>query len=58
MKAAWMGAPLKPVPMTALYLPPEQRVSHFRPIKDSLRISHLFTFFSSCGSFYPPGFKK
>jgi len=58
MKAAWMGAPLKPVPMTALYLPPEQRVSHFRPVKDSLRISHLFTLFFFMRFFLPSGFQK
>src|SRR5665213_1388475 len=58
MKAAWVGAPLKPVSMTALYFPPEQRVSHFHPIKDSLRIFHLFTLFFLMRFFLPSGFQK
>jgi len=58
VKAAWMDTPLKPVPMTAIYFPPEQRVSHFRPIKDSLRIAHLFTLFFFMRFFLPSGFQK
>jgi glycosyltransferase involved in cell wall biosynthesis len=58
IKAAWMDTPLKPVPMTALYFPPEQRVSHFDPIKDSLRIAHLFTLFFFMRFFLPSGFQK
>lgn len=58
IKAAWMNTPLKPVPMTALYFPPEQRVSHFHPVKDSLRIAHLFTLFFFMRFFLPSGFQK
>ena len=58
IKAAWMDTPLKPVPMTAIYFPPEQRVSHFRPVKDSLRIGHLFALFFFMRFFLPSGFQK
>jgi glycosyltransferase involved in cell wall biosynthesis len=36
-RAAWAGSPIRQVPITSRYLPPEQRVSHYRPWRDSLR---------------------
>lgn len=53
VKAAWSGVPLKPVPVTAVYLPAGERVSHFRPVKDFLRISHLYTLFFIMRFFLP-----
>ena len=53
VKAAWSGVPLKPVPVTAVYLPAGERVSHFRPVKDFLRISHLYTLFLFMRFFLP-----
>lgn len=53
VKAAWSGVPLKPVPVTAVYLPAGERVSHFRPIIDFLRISHLYTLFFIMRFFLP-----
>lgn len=53
VKAAWSGVPLKSVPVTAVYLPAGERVSHFRPVKDFLRISHLYTLFFFMRFFLP-----
>jgi uncharacterized protein (DUF2062 family) len=53
VKAAWSGVPLKAVPVTAVYLPAGERVSHFRPVKDFLRISHLYTLFFFMRFFLP-----
>ncbi len=53
VKAAWMEVPLKPVPVTAVYLPAGERVSHFRPFADFLRISHLYTGFFLIRFFLP-----
>jgi uncharacterized protein (DUF2062 family) len=36
-RAGWAGCPIVEVPVNTLYLPPDQRVSHFRPWADSLR---------------------
>jgi glycosyltransferase involved in cell wall biosynthesis len=38
VKAAWNGVAVKPVPVHLLYLEPSRRVSHFRPVRDFLRI--------------------
>ena len=38
VKAAWNGVAVKPVPVHLLYLEPSKRVSHFRPLRDFLRI--------------------
>ncbi|MBN1759405.1 MAG: DUF2062 domain-containing protein [Chitinispirillaceae bacterium] len=39
--AAWRGIPVKSVPIHLLYQAPEERVSHFRPVRDFLRISKV-----------------
>ena len=39
--AAWSGIPVKSVAVHMLYLPREKRVSHFRPVRDFLRISKV-----------------
>lgn len=36
-RAKWAGFPILEVPANCRYLPPEQRVSHFKPWKDTLR---------------------
>ena len=41
--AAWQGIPLVPVPVGVWYPPAEERVSHFRPVRDFARISLLNT---------------
>ncbi|PIU17814.1 MAG: DUF2062 domain-containing protein [Elusimicrobia bacterium CG08_land_8_20_14_0_20_59_10] len=53
VKAAWLGVPLKAVPVTAVYLPEGERVSHFRPFIDFMRISHLYTLFFFMRFFLP-----
>lgn len=42
--AAWHNVPLVPVPIRVYYPPKEQRVSHFRPVRDFTRISILNCF--------------
>jgi glycosyltransferase involved in cell wall biosynthesis len=39
--AAWRGIPVKSIPIHMLYQPKEERVSHFRPIRDFMRISKV-----------------
>lgn len=39
--AAWQGVPLVPVEISVYYPPQEQRISHFRPLRDFGRISLL-----------------
>lgn len=39
--AAWRGIPVRSVPIHLLYQSREQRVSHFRPVRDFLRISKV-----------------
>jgi len=41
VRAAWKGIPIRPVPVNVFYPPKDERVSHFRPTKDFLRISLL-----------------
>jgi glycosyltransferase involved in cell wall biosynthesis len=41
VRSAWNGCDIKPVPIHVQYLPEEERVSHFRPFTDFLRISLL-----------------
>jgi uncharacterized protein (DUF2062 family) len=36
-RAGWAGVPVREVPVTCRYLPPGERVSHFRPWLDSAR---------------------
>ena len=42
--AAWHNVPLVPVPIRVYYPPKEERVSHFRPVRDFTRISILNCF--------------
>jgi glycosyltransferase involved in cell wall biosynthesis len=42
--AAWNGIPVISVPVSVYYAPPDERVSHFRPLADFTRISILNTF--------------
>jgi glycosyltransferase involved in cell wall biosynthesis len=44
VKAAWRGIPVISVPVKVYYAPREERVSHFRPGKDFVRISFLNTY--------------
>ena len=41
--ASWHGVEIVPIPIDVYYPPQEQRVSHFRPVKDFARISILNT---------------
>lgn len=43
VRSAWAGLDLLDVPVTVLYPPKDQRVSHFRKIADNMRISWLNT---------------
>jgi glycosyltransferase involved in cell wall biosynthesis len=43
VRAAWKGIHITDVPITVYYPPPEYRISHFRPVKDFIRISLLNT---------------
>jgi len=36
-RMAWGGVRVRSVPVTCIYFPPAKRVSHFRPVKDTLR---------------------
>lgn len=36
-RAAWAGCPIEQAPVNSRYFSPEQRVSHFRPVMDSIR---------------------
>lgn len=40
-RSAWAGCPIIEVPVTSRYLPRGERVSHFRPLVDSLRCVRL-----------------
>ena len=51
MRSSWRGVPLKNVPVQVLYDPAE-RVSHFRPVRDFLRISVLNTILVLIAVFY------
>lgn len=41
VKSAWRGIPVVSVPVSVYYAPQEERVTHFRPSRDSIRISFL-----------------
>ena len=41
--AAWAGTPITSVPVKVYYPPADERVSHFRPVYDFVRISILNT---------------
>ena len=44
VRAAWKGVKVDSIPVSVYYAPKEERVSHFRPYKDFIRISILNTF--------------
>ena len=41
IKAAWNGVPVKELAVRLYYLPAEKEVSHFRPVRDFMRISRV-----------------
>lgn len=43
VRAAWNGVTISSLPVSVYYPPAEERVSHFRPLKDTIRISILNT---------------
>jgi uncharacterized protein (DUF2062 family) len=43
VRAAWKGVNIKSVPVSVYYPPTHERISHFRPLKDTVRISILNT---------------
>ena len=50
--ASWAGVQIKSVPVKVYYPPAEERVSHFRPIYDFVRISILNTILCVAALFY------
>ncbi len=55
VRAAWRGVRVENVPIKVYYAPAEERVSHFRPLRDFTRISILNTFLVICALllYYP-----
>jgi glycosyltransferase involved in cell wall biosynthesis len=43
VRAAWKGVNIKSIPVSVYYPPANERISHFRPFKDTVRISILNT---------------
>lgn len=43
VRAAWMGTPVGMVPISVFYPPREERVSHFHPWRDNVRLTRLHT---------------
>ena len=52
VRSAWRNIPLLPIPIQVYYPPVEERVSHFRPSVDFLRISVLNAIFVFCAILY------
>ncbi|MFW5793102.1 MAG: DUF2062 domain-containing protein [Bacteroidota bacterium] len=52
VRASWKGIPIKTVPIDAYYPPKEERITHFRPFRDFLRISILNTIFTFLAILY------
>lgn len=50
--AAWRGVNLRAIPIEVYYAPVEERVSHFRPYYDFMRISVLNTILTFCAIVY------
>lgn len=44
VRAAWRGIPVKNIPIKVFYPEGDERISHFRPLRDFTRISILNTF--------------
>jgi glycosyltransferase involved in cell wall biosynthesis len=43
VRSAWRGIPVISIPISVYYPSREERISHYRPVKDFLRISLLYT---------------
>jgi glycosyltransferase involved in cell wall biosynthesis len=52
IRSAWRGIPVTSVPISVFYPSREERISHYRPVKDFLRISILYTVFFFVAVFY------
>jgi glycosyltransferase involved in cell wall biosynthesis len=52
VRSAWRGIPLTSVPISVYYPSRQDRISHYRPVKDFLRISLLYTVFFFVVVFY------
>ena len=52
VRSAWRGISIHPISINVYYPPKEERVSHFRPGPDFLRISLLNTFFTFAAILY------
>lgn len=52
VRAAWEGVPLKAVPVSVFYAPAGERVTHFRPFQDFMRMSVLNTILVLGAVFY------
>lgn len=52
IRAAWKGISIRPMPVHVYYAPDGERISHFRPGMDFLRISLLNTCFVVLAIFY------
>ncbi|MEW6666651.1 MAG: glycosyltransferase family 2 protein [Thermodesulfobacteriota bacterium] len=58
VRAAWSGIPILEVPVRAVYEPPGERVSHFRPWLDFWRNTLTFTRLFAARFFIPSRFRK
>jgi glycosyltransferase involved in cell wall biosynthesis len=52
VRSAWRGIPVTSIPISVFYPSLDERISHYRPIKDFLRISLLYTVFFFVALFY------
>ena len=52
VRSAWKGISIRPVPVNVYYPPENERISHFMPGKDFLRISLLNTLFTFLAILY------
>ena len=54
IEAAWLGVPSVAVPIESSY-PPGARISHYRPVRDSVCIAHMVAVRLLRRGFYPKG---
>jgi glycosyltransferase involved in cell wall biosynthesis len=52
VRSAWRGIPVSSIPISVFYPSLEERISHYRPVKDFMRISLLYTVFFFVAVFY------
>jgi glycosyltransferase involved in cell wall biosynthesis len=52
VRSAWRGIPVTSIPISVFYPSLEERISHYRPVKDFIRISLLYTIFFFVVVFY------